>query len=308
VQLLRLIVVFSTGCVQVEFPPALDPPSMDTIITIAEGAVRSTLTSVVFASGSTLLQPRMAPLSLVSAVFDNTGTSIVVTFDREGPGAFLPSTSTTGTKPSRSLPCAAVFSNSNLGPGAVCTWTSPKQLTVALGPYQSAVGRVGPMQPFDSSFPCSRLGAASSLTLLPGVVRNFAGGIVSAAGCVAVAPPVSPPVPRIVLQGPQLVGPCNPIVMDASGSSGGAGAPLSFSWTLVPTNSVATAAPSAQLIASADGVLRIDGGGLPPGSAWTVNVQGTNVLGGSGAASVPLTVALLAIPVMEVDGSASRSV
>lgn len=72
-----------------------------------------------------------------------------------------------------------VFENSNLGVGALCYWSAPTVLTVALGSPAAGVALLSPSATVANSSVCPVAVPVSTLVLRAGVVVAVSGGLAS---------------------------------------------------------------------------------------------------------------------------------
>jgi hypothetical protein len=192
-------------------------------LSLRGGSIRANNASVVFASGSVVATPRLSPPVLVSAQLSDTGAFVTVTFSKAA-------SSVLGTSPGS---CALVFANTNLGLGALCVWLSPLRLQITFGFSAATSALLTPMSPFVATAACQ---ASSSLVLVAGAVTAVPGALLSASGCVNVAPASNPPTPFVRIVGATRLGLCSPLVLDGSSSSGGGGRAMTFGWALTGDN------------------------------------------------------------------------
>ena len=254
-------------------------------VSLRGGNIRANNASIVFSSGAVVATPRTPVPALTSAQFADSGASVVVTFDR-------PSSGVVGTGSSGRGPCTSVFTNTNLGAGAMCAWTSPTTMTVTFGFATASL--ILPMTPFIAGASCQ---TSTSLTLAPGAVTAVVGGVLSSSGCVNIAPPNNPPVPTVTILGATSLGLCAPLTLDGSSSTGGGGRAMTYAWSVAGLNTYgATSATNLQ--AAANGVplnnlmLVVSNSTLLVADA-VINVTLTvqNFMGAAAAASVTVTIA-----------------
>ena len=194
------------------------------VVSLRGGNIRATNSSILYSSGSVPVSPRTPAPVLLSAVLSDTGSSIVVAFDR-GCSSVLGTTAG---------PCTALLANANLGAGATCVWLSSALLQISFGFAASGSPTLlSPMSPFVSTATCQ---ATSAVWLLPGAISAVPNGLLTAWGCVNVAPAIHPPSPQVRILGATSLGLCASLVLDGSSSSGSGGRPMSFSWSLTGLN------------------------------------------------------------------------
>ncbi len=226
--------------------------AVGTPLHVVDGGIRSLRPSVDTARASLVVQNQL-PLPLVtSAVFTGpTADVVVVTFDRPTLQRFPSSGTATAL-------CSTVFANANLGVGCRVTWTSPTQLTVALGSGDALVvpWLGAPLPAIAESTPCDNATSSYSLSLLPAAVPAVLGGALSTWGCIPLMPPpnatASLPVPRATVSARGVTGPatvtlpvCEALTLSAVGSRSGDGRRVGLRWTVDGLNPVAVAAVTA---------------------------------------------------------------
>jgi hypothetical protein len=165
--------------------------------------------------------PLPAP-SLVSALFSDTGASIIVTFSESTDFARITTTSFT---------CSDLLAYAGANTSS-CTWTSDTVVTASLPTFSS----IALIEPGDD------------VTLRGGMVRAACEAAnatdascddneVTARQTVASLPPVSPSLPNVILNIPGRVSTCDDLVVDATSSTGSAGRDYSvISWIVVTSN------------------------------------------------------------------------
>jgi hypothetical protein len=165
-----------------------------------------------------------APPKLSSAKFDETGTGLIVTFDKSTNGRgmvdcnsiFLGTVSTKTpwclsgiTQPTKLAFVAFGHSTSTKG----CSWISPSKIFILLG-------RDSTLRPGDY------------LMLRDGVIKSTAVSrkYSSNSTVTVIAEGVVQPVARLISESGSFVSSCSAISLDASGSHGGGGRPLRYKW------------------------------------------------------------------------------
>jgi hypothetical protein len=285
--------------------PSLDASSLGgTPVSVRGGVIsRRGAVSYVIASSVVVRGRRPAP-SVSSAIMDSYGSRIFVTFTSPGSGEIGGS--------SGAVDCSALLDNRNLGSGSSCFWSGPTTVTVEFGVGSFISPRVGYVGPVSVS--CEE-SLNTTLSFRAGVIVAVAGAIASMpAVCVVVSPPVAPVPPLIQLSGPNSVGPCDQILVDASSTVDVTGRSLIFNWTILPLNDDAGNSsifydPSFLTdLSRGRSFVRIRSGEVNPGSALRATVTVTNFLGAVGTRSLDVSVAAENIPSISIDGAQSRVV
>ncbi|CAM9232454.1 unnamed protein product [Ectocarpus sp. 6 AP-2014] len=266
----------------------------------------------VFASGTVTLGLRQAAPELSEATFTSDGSSIVVSFSATGSassGLVDPNDTESGSAGA----CDAIFRSTTLlaiGHGAICEWTSHRELTVILGSDASVVA--------ESSSATTTMVSTSSCTtdescivLKDGGVRAEAYAVLSSEGSVPVLPPDNPSKASAVLVAPQWVGLCGEFSLDGRMSSGAASRSLAAVWNVSTT----LASDSAAVTAVAGALKQFQGSlyatvnstSLEPLVEFKISLIVENFLGSVDAAAVTVTRINEDAPSVVVVGPATKT-
>jgi hypothetical protein len=174
--------------------------------------------------------PSPAPV-LEKAYFSDTGSEIFVIFNsvtnrgglQTGGGACSLLFQGTMSNPEfgSSVVLSAVeyalgadeWSSISTGPFNKCTWTSDTTVRITLGAGSTIV-------------PNDLLG------IVNGRIKASANAKLTSSGSILVEPPTNPPVPKAIIKGPELVGVCDDLVLDASSSENSGGRKMTFAWSI----------------------------------------------------------------------------
>ena len=289
--------------------PALASWAGEVSISLRGGNIRANNASIMFSSGSVVATPRAQPPALVGAQLSDSGASVLLRFDRAGAGV-VGANRTSGTGP-----CSLILGNTNLGLGAVCSWQTPTTLSLAFGFAAADSGTAAstgadppgmllPMMPFVVDADCV---AGRSVRLLLGAVAAVPRGVLTSQGCVNVAPANNPPVPTARIVGSTRLGLCTPLLLDASGSSGGGGRAMTFQWSLVGLNEDGVSSVSAILQVGADSGMNgfrfsvSNSTLLLPNAVFNVSVAVQNFMGASSTANATVEIAGQPLPDIRVE-------
>jgi hypothetical protein len=225
-----------------------------------------------------------------AAKFEDTMTGLLVDF-----------TSDTNTPGSKRIifSCAEILDESTValfGKEATCSWISVKTLRVSFGSEYAVA-------------------AGSTLTSLQGVIMSLDGfspplGSMS----VTVQAPTDPPVPIHVVQGAPhtVIGSCDGIMLDFSGSTGGAGKPMSAAWAIIPStyltklSTLEYDAIQALLDAQTESPLVLSAVSLPGSRSYQLQLTLTNWVGGTSTSLITVEKSALNIPRVITSESADR--
>jgi len=245
----------------------------------------------------TLLKGNIPPPSLLSATFSSDGRMMSVTFSSDTDRGQLPSV----------CDCTTVFNvdvvkdYDSLGKSSSCIWVSGKEIQVLFG--SGATFKPGDF-----------------LTLLNLAIRRFGANAddLYASGSVKTFAPSVPEAPIVSLSGPGTLGSCDDLVLDARGSTGGGGRPLSFHWSLVSSNSELDngggLARVQKLLAGQNSVLYADRvvftrDMLEPGIEYTFRVAVTTFLGRrASSADFVVSKANDPLPFLSIKGSSELTI
>jgi len=233
--------------------------------------------------------------------FRPDGASLAVLFDVPTNRGAAPGASPTND-------CATIFDAATLatlgslaaGNSTVydssCTWPTPQQLVVLLGTAPT-------LRP-------TSLDPTAAVAFKTGALTNSAGNSFAVTGQYKVLAPSSTPQPRVRISAPTVIGVCDDLVVDASGSRGGLGRGLTYVFavqgsTTADTTSAGQALQltgSGQVNASAatSGVFTVPSSYLRAGGIYTVTVTVTNFFGAASQAQGSVTVTRLSVPAPRV--------
>uniref|UniRef100_A0A7S1CMB0 PKD/REJ-like domain-containing protein n=1 Tax=Bicosoecida sp. CB-2014 TaxID=1486930 RepID=A0A7S1CMB0_9STRA len=196
-------------------------------VALRGGNIRSTPTSIVFSEGQVVLQGRTPPPTVTSALFGDIGAQIFVKFSGQTSGYVAGQTT---------APCSLVFDEaSQLGQGSECKWSSSSTLRILLGSGATIVPHADAANPLANGIGASCY-ANSRLTLKPNTVRAVRNGILYTSGCVTVARPLNPVLPKAVISAPTQVGSCDQLLLRSSLATGGGGRPMVRTWSWAAAN------------------------------------------------------------------------
>jgi hypothetical protein len=224
---------------------------------------------------------------LESAKFDDTMTGLLVHFtsntNTPGRGSVI------GSASDNIFSCAQILNEDTiklLGKDSSCSWISLKTLRILLGSEYTVV-------------------AGSALSSFPGMIFSQDGySSPLASMSVTVDPPAEPPVPIHVVQGAPhtVIGSCDGIELDFSGSTGGAGKPMTAAWTIVPStyltklSSTEYGAIQALLDAQTESPLKIPAAAVPGSRSYQLQLRLTNWVGGTSTSLITVEKSPLDIP------------
>jgi hypothetical protein len=257
---------------------------------------------------SAVIVPRKSPPNIASAEMSASGLSILVTFTWASSGTLFGSAG--------AVNCTSVFRNNNLGFGAMCTWVFPTGLQILMGSSLST-SLIDPASSSIVSHPCPAVVPSNTLVLRSGVITAVTGSLATTAEqCVSVRGPESPVAPIVSLSGPQSIGNCDGLRLDASGTVDSAGRGLRFRWTVTPLNDAANAANIVSLLSSSVSsfpnqtfpVLTMASTDLSPSGVFLFNVTVTNYFNATASSRITVRVASAPLPLVSIDGPTSRQI
>jgi hypothetical protein len=234
---------------------------------------------------------------LESAKFEDTMTGLLVDFtlatNTPGRGSVI------GSASANIFSCAEIWDGDTVvlfGEKPTCSWISAKTLRVSLGSkYVVAAG--------------------FTLTSLPGLILSL-DGYSSPLGSrsISVEAPTEPPVPVHVVQGAPhtVIGSCDGILLDYSGSTGGAGKPISAAWAIIPStyltklSSNEYEAIQALLDKQTESPMIIPAISLPGSRSYQLQLTLTNWVGGTSTSLITVEKSALNIPRVITSESADR--
>jgi REJ domain len=272
------------------------------------GVIRRAGVDSVMKQSHAVIVPRKSPPNISSAQMSGNGLSIAVSFTWASSGTLFGSAG--------SVNCSSVFRNNNLGTGALCSWTSATVLQVLLGASRG-VPLIDPSTSSVVSNPCPASIPSTTLVLRSGVIVAVTGSLASSTEqCVSVKGPENPVAPIVSLSGPQSIGNCDGLRLDASGTVDSAGRGLVFHWSVNPMNEAATLGSIVTLLSSSVSVfpnqtfpvLVMESSDLEPSGVFQFTVTVTNYFGASANGSVVVRVASAPLPLVSIDGPTSRQV
>jgi hypothetical protein len=232
-----------------------------------------------------------------AAKFEDTMTGLLMKFtlatNMPGRGSVIDSAS------ANMFSCAEIWDGDTVmlfGKFSTCSWISAKTLRVSLGSEYAVA-------------------AGSTLTFLPGVILSLDGyspplGSMS----VTVQAPTEPPVPFHVVQGAPhtVIGSCDGIELDFSGSTVGAGKPMLAAWAIIPSTYLTKLsgneydAIQALLNAQIESPLIIPAVSLPGSRSYQLQLTLTNWVGGTSTSLITVEKSALNIPRIITSESADR--
>jgi hypothetical protein len=234
---------------------------------------------------------------LEAAKFEDTMTGLLVDFtlatNTPGRGSVI------GSASANVFSCAEIWDESTFalfGKEPTCSWISVKTLRVSFG---SEYG----------------VAAGSALTSLPGVILSLDGySPLLGSMSVTVQAPNEPPVPFHVVQGAPhtVIGSCDGIELDFSGSTGGAGKPMSAAWAIIPStyltklSTLEYDAIQALLDVQTESPLILFAISLPGSRSYQLQLTLTNWVGGTSTSLITLEKSALNIPRVITSESADR--
>ena len=219
---------------------------------------------------------------LLSALFTSTFEAINVTFDAD---------TDLGGQDAVKFNCSAMVDATTVSAlGDVdsvhCRWVDRRTLLAVLG----ASASIALSDQFGLRPGVLKVAASNSLAMAAaGVAVGLTGGVL--------------PAVEAVVNAPAQVGACSRLTLDASGSTGGAGRPLSFEWSLISSvfglglqltdifNGTENEATPAAIL-------------LPSAMTYTFQCRVTSWLNASSVANVTVTKASLALPTVVIAGPA----
>jgi hypothetical protein len=241
---------------------------------------------------------------LSSAVFANDGSYVQVTLDSS---AQLNATSSTS-----SFLCSAVFSfpNANI---SNCQWTSSAQQAIRIYPGYFAT----------SSSSSRRLSVSDSITLLANKLRALctvsncvttwgSAWVYASRQSVTVSAPSSPVTPSVLINAPTVIGQCDSLTIDVTGSTGSGGrswASISFavfSSTSGVNASVLLAYLNQHYVISPPAAVPYSV--ITHGAYYTINVKLCNFLGTCGQGSFSFTALNSLLPSVTIFGPTSQEI
>ena len=310
----------SAATLLVAFVSSLETPSGTRVGFNSRVVHRADSPSVSAMEQGVFLVGRSQPPDAVAAIMSSTGNSVKVVFDGPSSGKV------SGVSPSG--PCSALLTNTNLGLGALCVWSSLSMLEIRLGYAADTSSLLVPFAELNATsshasgsntsvvessntvVSCRSMSdgvRASTLFLRPGAVTAVPGGMSKqGAQCILVLPPDEPIAPVISLSGAVRISACDALSLDASGTIDFSGRDLKFVWSMAPppgneTNEEASSSQQGQYFT-------VPAGSLLPGGVYNVTVTAANFLGGVATVSVDVAVASTIMPRVWIDGSTARTV
>ena len=207
---------------------------------------------------------------------------------------------------SGSFSCGAVLNLSAsdettlFGVGAACSWPDAQTLAVTFGSGNPTIVPGQPLRLRESTLRAQTPASGGPAPSLFSTNQSF-----------ALVGPSVPTVPAVVLSASSsVVGVCDDLTVDGSGTTGSGGRAMAFAWSVAGLNS---AAPSANVsaavsAANAAGVaqLAVPWNAMAPGQALQFTLSATNFLELSGSASVAVRKAGLPLPAVSVQGANPR--
>ena len=238
----------------------------------------ATLPNSPFAPHLLLASP---PVALTSQ-FSSTARTILVQFDEatDRAGTFEP------------VECEFYFTDAaaaTLGDGKECLWQGDKDLLIVLGADATVTA--------DDTLMLTSAASSPSIRTKLGNSRATSGGI-------TVAAPANPVTPSVAIAAADSYGNCDEIVLDASGTSGGAGREMTYTWGLEPNVPDFTSL-SAMMRGQTGTVVTIEPYNLTAGTDYVFHLRATNFFGETATSSVRLSISALPLPQISVgDGNA----
>jgi hypothetical protein len=234
---------------------------------------------------------------LVAAKFEDTMTGLLVDFtaatNTPGRGSVI------GSASANIFLCAEIWDGGTValfGKDPICSWISAKTLRISLSSEYAVA-------------------AGSTLTSLPGVILSSDGySLPLMSMTINVQGPTEPPVPFHVVQGAPhtVIGSCDGIVLDFSGSSGGAGKAMSAAWAIVPStyltkfSTAEYAEIQALLDTQTESPLIVPAASLPGSRSYQLQLTLTNWVGGASTSLITVEKSSLNIPRVITSESADR--
>ncbi|EQC32208.1 hypothetical protein SDRG_09960 [Saprolegnia diclina VS20] len=214
------------------------------------------------------------PPRLLSAMFADSGASLIVTFSR--------AVDLSGFSAS-SFVCDRVFETARFGLGPVCTWTTTSTVVIGLGLGATVV----PLAP---------------CTVLAGLKSTSTSTLSMASMTVSVQPPLNAPVPVVSIAGATSLGACDDLVLDATATSGSGGRPMAWRWACVVELTQQPCNGSLAQISASTQAIRVPATELIVGVGYRIHLNCTNYFGLSGASTLLVTKSTSALPSVYMDG------
>jgi hypothetical protein len=232
-----------------------------------------------------------------AAKFEDTMTGLLVEFtsatNTPGRGSVI------GSASANLFSCAEVWDEGTVllfGKDPTCSWINPETLRISLGSEYAVA-------------------AGFTLSSLTGVIYSLDGySAPRGSMSVTVQAPVEPPVPIHVVQGAPhtVIGSCDGVVLDFSGSSGGAGKTMTAAWAIVPStyltklSTVEYAEIQALLNVQTESPLTIPAVALPGSRTYQFQLTLTNWVGGTSTSLVAVEKSALNIPRVVTSDTSDR--
>lgn len=231
------------------------------------------------------VQPGTKPLPLTAKLSQNLG-SIVVKFDIPTDAGYLSFGSIISAHTSGWQRCNNTLDSSfmeKIGVNPNCAFQDATTLTIQLG--------------FNATIRAMDSGAGDNISIANGIY-NQGDTSMAISGWVPLGITDSCPPPVAQLIGPQITSVCDDLVLDASSSSGAAGRPMTYKFTVKGTgNPNKLAALGFALDAMASNMMvTIAAGQLDPDQSYLFTVTVTNYLGMTSAAKLTIQVVDASIP------------
>ncbi|KDO28431.1 hypothetical protein SPRG_06669 [Saprolegnia parasitica CBS 223.65] len=214
------------------------------------------------------------PPRLLSAMFADSGASLIVTFSR--------AVDLSGFSAS-SFACDRVFETTSFGLVPVCTWATATTVMIGLGVGATVV-------PFA---PCTVFGGLKSTSTSTLSMTSMT---------VSVQPPLNPPVPTVSIAGATSLGACDDLVLDATATSGSGGRPMTWQWTCVMESTQQPCNGSFTQISASTQAIRVPANELVVGTQYRIQLNCTNYFNLSGASALLVVKSSSALPSVYVDG------
>ena len=226
------------------------------------------------------LQLASPPVAQTSQ-FSSMARTILVQFDQD--------TDRAGTfEPVECEYYFTVVSAATLGEGKECLWQGDKDLLIVLGADASVT--------VDETLMLTSAASSPSIRTKLGNSRATSGGI-------TVAAPANPVTPAVTISAADSYANCDEIILDASGTSGGAGRAMTYTWGLEPNVPDFTSL-SAMMRQQTGTVVNIEPYNLTAGTDYVFHLRATNFFGETAASSVRLSISALPLPQISVgDGN-----
>ena len=231
------------------------------------------------------VQPRTKPLPLSAKLSQNLG-SIAVKFDIPTDAGYLSFGSIISAHTSGWQRCNNTLDSSfmeKIGVNPNCAFQDATTLTIQLG--------------FNATIRAMDSGAGDNISIANGIY-NQGDTSMAVSGWVPLGITDSCPPPVAQLIGPQITSVCDDLVLDASSSSGAAGRPMTYKFTVKGTgnpNKLAALGFALDAMASSMTVT-IAAGQLDPAQSYLFTVTVTNYLGMTSMAKLTIQVVQASIP------------